>query len=191
VEADLGLATRNHDVVLDETVGAIQLANGRIIPLGSQPVLHAAMTFLVRNGTTSCNRATFYEQLWHTTYDAEIHEPKVIKTAQRLRQLLGNWTDGGSVLWMSVATGIRIRPDLRVGLLEPITPGPAQLSPRQQAVLRSLDGSTPLPASELQTVAGVKTTTILMELRHLIDRGMVEPVGAGRATRYRKKPGSP
>ncbi|MBI4861593.1 MAG: hypothetical protein HY815_15225 [Candidatus Riflebacteria bacterium] len=184
-EARLGAPESGLDVMVDLLNQEVRLGDGRRLSFGDHPMLFAALVALAREKGRPIPRRQLYQRLWETRYDPEVHEQKVLKTLQRLRDRLGPWADGRPLVHLDVMNGNRLRPDLKVGILQTLRESRCdKLSARQRRILQALEGGHPTPVADLEESCRASHTSVVVDLAGLIRLGLVTRQGRARASRY-------
>jgi len=184
-EADLHSSRAELDLIVDGTHRKAHLPSRRWVSFEKHPVLFDALKVLTQGIGRFLSKKEFYERLWQTDYDAEIHDQKIVKTLQRLRTMLGQGADGKPLLRMGASTGIGLPSGLSTGILQGDRDAVRDsLTVRQRTILNTLTANCALPAVELERACRACHTAILSDLATLIRLNLVVRNGTTRATRY-------
>lgn len=171
-----------YDLWMDAAAG-VAIVGGVRVELAEHPVLRQLLEVLLADPSARFAKQRLFEQAWGLPYratrDATLH-----KAVARLAALLGFEARGPRRFGQWTTEGAWELAPLRTCLLS--RDEDASLNDRQRWILGQLDRQPDLSNRDVRAALGVPRATAQRDLEHLEELGLVQRLGKGRATRYRR-----
>ncbi len=175
-------SAKDIDVLIDDRTKKIRI--GRVdLSFKSKDVLEALFKLFVTNPGKYFSKEELTTRIWHESYNPLVHDPRIYTSIRRLRQILSGIkkTD-----WIKESAGkYSISSRIRYAVISTTTVLDG-LNERQKWIMDFLKSNDYVDRNTISQMMKTSATVAKTDLKDLVERGMIENIGKGKATKYRQ-----
>ena len=175
-------SSKDFDILIDEINTECRIGRA-FIPFSAKPTLVSILQFLLINHGQFVSKEDLAAFIWHEEYNPLVHDARIYTSIKRLRLTLKEVLNR-ELIHMRDGTYM-IAPDLRFAVVSHVSD--RHFSSRQNLILKFLETNGTLKRNNIQKLLKISPTLAKQELKSLVNRSLVEAIGQGKNTIYRKK----
>jgi tetratricopeptide (TPR) repeat protein len=176
------LSPSDFDIVIHEVNGKWRVGR-KWLPLNAQPILESILKFLLIRAGEDISKEELVTQIWQEKYNPLVHDRRIYTAIKRLRDVLK--TGLTKSILETRGTFYSIHSRVRFAIIGISTPLDA-LSERQNWIIKFMETHPNVNRSTIQNLLKISPAYTKLELKSLIDRGLLERLGKGKNSYYRK-----